>query len=71
MNLPEPLDQEETIFQERILELATAVTPQIYQRAKIAYEDARMNGLCHAGAWECAVAAVQIGWECTERQRSA
>ena len=28
------------------------------QAAVLAYETARADGLCHAGAWECAVRAV-------------
>lgn len=51
-------EDEESVFQEQILGLATAVTPQTYQNAKTAYEDARTNGLCHAGAWECALATI-------------
>lgn len=34
---------------------ATAVNDSSYQIAFAAYENARMDGLCHEGAWECAV----------------
>ncbi len=52
------VEDEERLFEEQILGLATAVSPATYKNAKIAYEDARMNGLCHDGAWECALAVI-------------
>lgn len=39
--------------------LATAVGDQCFTAALTAYEDARTDGLCHAGAWECALQAMQ------------
>ena len=38
--------------------LATAVRDACVQVAVAAYEDAAMSGLCHEGAWECAVDAM-------------
>lgn len=39
--------------------LATAVRDACVQVALAAYEDAAMSGLCHDGAWECAVDAMR------------
>jgi hypothetical protein len=39
--------------------LAEAVRQVCIEAALAAYEDAHMNGLCHEGAWECAVDAMQ------------
>lgn len=36
-------------------QLATAVPAAAQQAALIAYENARMDGLCHEGAWESAL----------------
>lgn len=36
-------------------QLATAVPDAALQAALIAYENARMDGLCHEGAWESAL----------------
>ncbi len=33
--------------------------PPYLQAALTAYEDARTDGLCHDGAWECALAAAR------------
>lgn len=41
------------------LPLATAVRDACVQAALAAYEDAAMSGLCHEGAWECAVATIR------------
>ncbi|MCL4261624.1 MAG: hypothetical protein KJ069_00340 [Anaerolineae bacterium] len=41
-----------------VLPTTTAVSNPCIRAALSAYEDARMDGLCHDGAWECAVAAV-------------
>jgi hypothetical protein len=41
------------------LPLATAVRDACVQAALAAYEDAAMSGLCHEGAWECAVDAIR------------
>jgi hypothetical protein len=39
--------------------LATAVRDACVQTALTAYEAASMDGLCHEGAWECAVDAMR------------
>ncbi|KAA3663210.1 MAG: hypothetical protein DWQ04_11300 [Chloroflexi bacterium] len=39
--------------------VATAVRDARYTAAVAAYENARMDGLCHDGAWECALAAMR------------
>lgn len=39
--------------------LATAVREACVRAALAAYEDAAMNGLCHEGAWECAIDAMR------------
>lgn len=39
--------------------VATAVRDACVQAALAAYEDAAMSGLCHEGAWECAVDAMR------------
>jgi hypothetical protein len=39
--------------------LATAVRDACVQTALTAYENASMDGLCHEGAWECAVDAMR------------
>ncbi|MCB9135865.1 MAG: acetyltransferase [Anaerolineales bacterium] len=36
-----------------------AVRQACVQAAQAAYEDARMSGLCHESAWECAVDAIR------------
>ena len=41
------------------LELADAVRKACLVAALTAYEDAAANGLCHEGAWECAVDAIR------------
>jgi hypothetical protein len=41
------------------LPLAAAVRDACVQAALAAYEDAAMSGLCHEGAWECAVDAIR------------
>lgn len=38
--------------------IATAVADPGLQAGLTAYENARQDGLCHDGAWECAVAAL-------------
>lgn len=40
------------------LRLAEAVRRACVEAALEAYEDAQIRGLCHEGAWECAVGAV-------------
>ena len=45
----------EAIVQQQLRALSTAVGEAGYEAAVTAYENARMDGLCHEGAWECAV----------------
>lgn len=40
-------------------EVAEAIRDACVQAALNAYENARMDGLCHEGAWEVAVGAMQ------------
>lgn len=40
-------------------QLAEAVRTACIQAALTGYEDARMSGLCHEGAWECAIDAIR------------
>lgn len=39
--------------------LAEAVRDACLEAARQAYEDASIRGLCHEGAWECAVGAIR------------
>lgn len=39
--------------------LATAVRDAVYAAALDAYENARIDGLCHEGAQECALQAIR------------
>jgi hypothetical protein len=39
--------------------LTEAVRQACLQAALAGYEDARMSGLCHEGAWECAIDAIR------------
>ncbi|NUQ37294.1 MAG: acetyltransferase [Caldilineales bacterium] len=38
---------------------ADLVDTALLAAALTAYENARMDGLCHAGAWECALTILQ------------
>lgn len=40
--------------------VVTAVPDAALQTALTVYQNARMDGLCHEGAWECAVTAVRL-----------
>lgn len=40
-------------------QLAEKIRQACLQTALTAYEDARMDGLCHQGAWESAMSALQ------------
>lgn len=42
------------------VEIAGKVRKACVQVALDAYENARMDGLCHEGAWEAAVSAMRI-----------
>lgn len=44
---------------EELWSLATAVRDACYSAAVTVYEYASIDGLCHEGAWECALAAMQ------------
>lgn len=44
---------------EQVRLLAEAVRKACVEAALTAYEDAAMSGLCHEGAWECAVDAMR------------
>jgi hypothetical protein len=39
--------------------LAEAVRAACIQAALAGYEDASISGLCHEGAWECAIDAIR------------
>lgn len=39
--------------------LAEAIRAACVQAALAGYEDAAMSGLCHEGAWECAIDAIR------------
>lgn len=41
------------------METATAVNQPTIKTALAAYEQARLDGLCHDGAWECALETLQ------------
>lgn len=47
------------LIKERLYQLATAVRDDCFSAAVTAYENASMDGLCHDGAWECALDAMQ------------
>ncbi|MCP5097377.1 MAG: hypothetical protein GY943_17670 [Chloroflexi bacterium] len=40
-------------------QLATVVRDACFAAATTAYDNARLDGLCHDGAWECAVDAMR------------
>lgn len=46
--------------QEATLRLAEAVRDACLNAALAGYEDARIRGLCHEGAWEAAVGAMRM-----------
>ena len=41
------------------LRLAEAIRIACLEAALESYEDASMRGLCHEGAWECAIGAIR------------
>lgn len=41
------------------LELATQIRTACIQAALAGYERAQLDGLCHEGAWECAIEAMR------------
>lgn len=52
------MEDEEAVTQQLWL-LATAVRDACFTTAVQAYQDATADGLCHEGAWECAVEALK------------
>ena len=42
-----------------LLRIAEAIRAACLVAALEGYEDASMRGLCHEGAWECAIGAIQ------------
>ena len=59
MNSEHEILREAVSLPEVDLPLAAAVRDACVQAALAAYEDAAMSGLCHEGAWECAVDAIR------------
>lgn len=45
--------------EQHTLQLAETVRAACLAAALESYEDASMRGLCHEGAWECAVGAIR------------
>ena len=45
--------------EQHTLQLAKAVRAACLAAALESYEDASMRGLCHEGAWECAIGAIR------------
>jgi len=45
--------------EQHTLQLAEAVRAACLAAALESYEDASMRGLCHEGAWECAIGAIR------------
>ncbi|MFN2181619.1 MAG: acetyltransferase [Candidatus Promineifilaceae bacterium] len=52
-------DAKENALHEVLWLVATAVRDACYSAALSAYEDASIDGLCHDGARECALAAMR------------
>lgn len=50
----------ESSTDERTLRLATTIREACIAAALQGYENARMSGLCHEGAWEAAVSAMRM-----------
>ena len=50
---------ESSSFDERLL-LAEQIRAACIEAALAGYENAAMSGLCHEGAWECAISAIQM-----------
>jgi hypothetical protein len=53
------VDKGESLAHQQLWEVATAVQEACYAAAVTAYENASIDGLCHEGAWECAVDAMR------------
>jgi len=52
-------NHENNAVHEQLWRLATAVRDSCFSAAVTAYEDASTDGLCHDGAWECALEAMR------------
>ncbi len=52
-------NKDDRAVQEQLWRLATAVRDGCFSEAVTAYEDASNDGLCHEGAWECALSAMR------------
>lgn len=50
---------ERNAVHEQLWCLASTVRDSCFIAATTAYEDARIDGLCHDGAWECALEAMR------------
>ena len=50
---------EKNAVHEQLWQLATAVRDGCFSAAVTAYDDASTDGLCHDGAWECALEAMR------------
>lgn len=50
---------EDRVVREQLWLLATAIRDSCFSAAATAYEDASIDGLCHDGAWECALEAMR------------
>ena len=50
---------EKNAVHEQLWRLASAVRDSCFSAAITAYEDAKIDGLCHDGAWECALEAMR------------
>ena len=59
MQTPMSASEDDISQAEARVRLAEAVRTACLEAARQAYEDARMSGLCHEGAWEVAVGALR------------
>ena len=50
---------QQSITCEEVAQLAEAIRQMCIQTALTAHENARIDGLCHEGAWECAIDALR------------
>lgn len=53
------MNRHEDVRDMATVELATAIRDACVKAVMDAYENARMDGLCHEGAWEVAVGAIR------------
>lgn len=54
------MEQQEEAIQQQLWAVATAVRDACFATAVQAYQDAANDGLCHEGAWECAIEALKM-----------